>query len=298
MKIPPHRVRRTAALLALASAIVTHAAGAGETAALFDYDRTTPLDIRELGQETRDRAVVHDVTFIGVKDPIKAYLVTPAAGPGPFAGILYVHWLGDPRTTNRTEFLNEAVALAGSGVVSLLVDTMWAKPNWYEDRVPEEDFAHSVRQVIELRRAMDLLLSRPGVDPQRIALVGHDYGAMHGIVMGGVDRRAKTYVLMAGTPHFIDWALYVRQPQDLASFRQQLAAIDPVNFAAQVAPASVFFQFADHDKYVPPVAAAAFYAAAAPLKHMATYAAGHDLHTPEIAADRVAWLMRALAPGR
>jgi hypothetical protein len=27
---------------------------------------------------------------------------------------------------------------------------------------------------------------------------------------------------------------------------------------------------------------------------MATYNAGHDLHTPEVAADRVAWLEREL----
>ncbi len=293
---PALRLQLVAMWLALAAAGC--AAPSPDFMTLFDYDHSATLEIHELGTATRDHAVVHDLTFIGVKKPVNAYLVTPTGGIGPFAGILYVHWLGTPATTNRTEFLNEAVALAGSGVVSLLVDTMWARPKWYEDRVPEEDFAASVRQVIELRRAMDLLLSRPGVDAKRIALVGHDYGAMHGIVMGGVDRRAKTYVLMAGTPHFIDWALYARQPKDLKAFRQQLAPLDPINFIARVEPATVFFQFAGKDEYVPATSASAFYAAASPRKQMSTYATGHDLHTPEVAADRIAWLRHALAPSQ
>jgi dienelactone hydrolase len=271
---------------------------AADPATLFDYDRGAPMALTMAGREQCAGAIVRDITFVAAHEPVPAFLVTPASGAGPFAAILYVHWLGEPATTNRTEFLNEAVALAESGVVSLLVDAMWAKPKWYAQRVPEEDYANSVRQVIELRRAMDLLLDQPGVDPKRVAVVGHDYGAMHGIIMGGVDRRAKTYVLMAPTPHFIDWALYSTQPKDLAAFKRQLAPLDPVHFTALVAPATVFFQFANQDKYVPASAAAEFYASAAVRKQMATYAAGHDLHTAEVAADRVAWLMRELAPVR
>ncbi len=260
---------------------------------LFDYDRSAPLAVHEAGAETRGPAVVHDLTFVGVKDPINAYLVTPA-GPGPHAAILYVHWLGEPATTNRTEFLAEAVTLAGRGVVSLLVDTMWAKPKWYGQRVPEEDFDHSVRQVTELRRAMDLLLAQPGVDPQRVAYVGHDFGAMYGMIAGGLDRRAKTYVFMAGVPHFIDWALFAHQPKDLEAYKAQIAPLDPVNFVSRLAPAPVFFQFANKDEYVSAAQAAETYAAAGVRKQMTTYAAGHDLHTTEVAADRVAWLEREL----
>jgi dienelactone hydrolase len=260
---------------------------------LFNYDKSAPLNVVEVGQEQRGGATVHDITFVGVRDPIKAYVVTPAAA-GPHAAILYVHWLGDAATTNRTEFLDEAVTLAGRGVVSLLVDAMWAKPKWYGQRVPEDDFAHSVKQVIELRRAMDLLLAQPGVDPQRFAYVGHDFGAMYGMIVGGLDRRAKTYVFMAGVPHFIDWALFAHKPKDLEAYKKQIAPLDPVNFVPNLAPSSVFFQFANKDEYVSAAQAAESYAAAGVRKQMTTYAAGHDLHTPEVATDRVAWLEREL----
>lgn len=288
-------------LLSLASLIVlpgrTSAAPATVApadASLFAYDREAPFNVRELGQHEHDGVRVRDISFVGVDKPIEATIVSPTGNASSLAAILYVHWLGRPATSNRAEFLNEAVALAGQGVVSLLVDTMWSQPLWYRHRVPEEDHARSVRQVIELRRAIDLLLAQPGVDASRVALVGHDFGAMYGIVAGALDGRAKTYVLMAGAPHFADWLLFAQQPKDPAAYRAQLAPLDPVRFVPQLAPASVFFQFAANDEYVSAEAAAVLYAAARPRKHAATYDAGHDLQKPEVAADRIAWLMREL----
>jgi cephalosporin-C deacetylase-like acetyl esterase len=178
--------------------------------------------------------------------------------------------------------------------VSLLIDAMWAEPKWYEKRIPEEDYERSITQVIDLRRSLDLLLSQPGVDASRVAFVGHDFGAMYGVIMGGVDRRPSTYVLMAGTPRLIDWFLFARQPKSLEDYRRQLSPLDPINFAPKLAPAPVFFQFAANDDYVPPAAAQEFYGAARPRKQTAMYDAGHDLQKPEATVDRINWLMRML----
>ena len=260
---------------------------------LFHYDPSAPLDIHELGVETRGGAVVHDLTFVGVKAPIKAYLVTPAQ-PGPHAAILYVHWFGEAETTNRTEFLNEAVALADRGVVSLLVDTMWSHAGWWRGRKPETDLAGGVSQVIELRRALDLLLAQPGVDPKRVAMVAHDFGAMFGAVAGAADQRPKAYVFLAPTPHLSDWYLFNVKPASLEDYKKQLAPLDPIDAVGRLAPAPVFYQFAVNDKYVPPPRPAEFYDATQPRKLMATYAADHDLTPPEVGADRVAWLAKEL----
>jgi len=261
---------------------------------IFKYDRAAPLQATEVGREARRAAVVKDITFVPVDQPVKAYVVTPAAGEPTGPAILYVHWLGEPKTTNRTEFLEEAIALADRGVTSVLVDAMWARPKWYKERVPEEDYASAVHQVIELRRAMDLLLAQPGIDPARVAFVGHDFGAMYGMIASALDRRAKTYVFMAAAPHFIDWFLFARQPKNPKSYRRQIATIDPILYVPQLAPARVFFQFASKDEYVSAAQAAEYYAAAAVPKQTATYLAGHDLHTAQVAADRVAWLEREL----
>ena len=285
------------AALAVASSLLLVSTSA-QTAApadtsQFNYDASAPLQVTETGVEQRGDVAVHDLSFVADGERIKAYLVVPAAA-GPHAAILWVHWLGEPETTNRTEFLGEAVDLAGHGVVSVLVDTMWAKPQWYQTRVPEEDYATSIHQTIALRRALDLLLSQPNLDAQRVALVGHDFGAMYGALAGAADKRAKTYVFMTPTPRFIDWALFGPKPKSPDEFKAQLARIDPLVFVPLLAPASVFYQFGQTDGYVPAARTLEFYAATGPRKQMVTYVAGHELHTPADNADRKAWLMREL----
>lgn len=303
MNLPPSSLPRRA--LAAASSLLLLGVVSAQTAtpaeskppvgdtAQFNYDKSFPLQVLEDGVEQRGAVIVHDISFIADGERIKAYIVTPASTVS-HAAILWVHWLGKPATTNRTEFLDEAIDLAGHGVVSVLVDTMWAKPSWYQARVPEEDYATSIHQTIALRRAMDLLLAQPGADAKRVGYVGHDFGAMYGALAGAADKRAKTYVFMTPTPRFIDWALFGPKPKSPDEFKAQLAKIDPILFVPLLAPASVFYQFGDSDGYVPASRTLEFYAATSARKQMTTYASRHEMHTPADNADRKAWLMREL----
>ena len=197
---------------------------------LFAYDAAAPLGVQVAGTRTVGASIVQDITFVARPDRpaerIAAYIVTPAKPTPAMAAVLWVHWLGDPATTNRTEFLDEATALASRGVVSVLVDAMWSKPRWYRNRVLEEDYATSIGQVVALRRSLDLLLAQHGVDRARVALVGHDYGAMYGAIVAGVDGRAKTHVLVAATASLLDWAFfYGKQPVSMATYRREHEAL-------------------------------------------------------------------------
>src|SRR5204863_5742114 len=79
---------------------------------------------------------------------------------------------------------------------------------WSESPVDgEKDRQQIADQTIELRRALDLLLAQPGVDRHRIGFVGHDYGAMFGAIVAGLEHRARTYVFIAGLGTFGDWSL-------------------------------------------------------------------------------------------
>ncbi len=177
--------------------------------AQFDYDQEAPLTITEASVEDMDGIAVHDISFPSPVDgkDIAAYLVVPP-GDGPFPAILFVHWLG-PANSNRDEFRDEAIKLAKSGVVSLLVNTVWSSPNPLPWKAEDEtgDVAVTTQAVIELRRAIDILVSQPNVDPERMAYVGHDFGAMVGGTLAGVDDRLKGYVLMAGAPRYWPWTI-------------------------------------------------------------------------------------------
>jgi cephalosporin-C deacetylase-like acetyl esterase len=93
-----------------------------------------------------------------------------------------------------------------------------------------EDRAMYIRQVIELRRALDLLASRPEVDATRLALVGHDYGAMHGIIAAAFDSRVRTGVFIAAAPSFHDWAFYLQKPADMDAYLRELAPLVLLDF--------------------------------------------------------------------
>ena len=289
-----------------------YAAGAAESsptppdefairAALFAYDPGAPLAMHEISVERGDGFVRCEITFAG--DPrgaqpttVSATLIEPE-GRQHCAAILWVHWLGDPATTNRTQFRAEAEALAARGVVSLLVDTMWAKPKWYPQRVLEEDFANSIRQVIELRRALDLLIARPEVDAMRVALVGHDYGAMHGLIAAALDARVRTAVFIAATPSFHDWAFFAKKPASMDDYLKQNAPLDLLAYAPRLAGRPVFMQFAREDEYVPIPQAEAFFAALREPRRLQIYdGAHHDMAAPPaIREERTAWLVRELA---
>jgi len=267
-----------------------------ERAALFAYDTHADLAIQERGVEQRDAVAIHDLSFIaepGAKQRINAYLVVPP-GKGAHAGVLWVHWLGEPKTSNRTQYLDEAVALAAQGVESLLVDAMWSDPDWYAKRDPEQDFDASIRQTIALRRAMDLLASRPGIDAKRLGYVGHDFGGMYGMLAAGVDRRAKTYVFMAVAPSLLEWAFFASQPKSKIDYIRKNAPLELSEFVHRIDNASVLFQFAKNDAYVSRASTGVLLNAANAPKERKFYEADHAMNKPEIAQDRDAWLLKEL----
>jgi dienelactone hydrolase len=228
--------------------------------------------------------------------PITGVLVVPA-GAGPFAAVLFAHWLGDPPTSNHTEFLDDAVELGERGVLSLLIDSPWSDPEWFEHgRSPKTDLAESQAQVKDFQRAMDVLLAQPGVDLKRVGFVGHDFGAMYGVLMGSAQPRAKTWVLLAPTATFSEWFLLGEKPADPKAFVKSLAPLDLARHLPKL-KGSVLFQFAKTDRYVSPEVVKALVAATPQTHEVKLYEhAGHDLKVPEAHDDRLRWLVQALHP--
>lgn len=262
----------------------------------FEYVRASSLDVRMVGSRDEDGITVSELTFeTSLGRRRAAYLIRPA-GDGPFPIILYVHWY-EPQAcdSNRTQFLEEATRIATKGVMSLLIETMWSDREWFLKRTQADDVQTSIEQVIELRRAMDLLLQQPGVDSSRFAYVGHDFGAMYGVVAGSVDCRPTCYVLMAGTPCFPDWFLYYPKLEgdEREAFIQQMKPLDPVERVAQLSPAPVLFQFGLSDPHVPVARAERFIEAAHEPKETGWYEAGHGL-SDQAQQDRMAWLEKQL----
>jgi dienelactone hydrolase len=259
---------------------------------LFDYNASAPLDVKVTKTETREGVEVRDITFANTSGGrTAAYLVVPPTR-GAHPAALMVHWYAPEETdSNRTQYLSQAVELAKLGVVSLLPQTMWSEPKWFPTRNRAEDYDASVRSVKELRRALDLLMSQPGVDKKRIALVGHDFGAMYGAILISVDKRPTLYALQAFTDTMSHWYLYGPKMAEPArtEFIAKLKPFDAVEHLGKAAPAPVLLQFGTTDHHVPKQRADAIIAATSEPKKVIWYETEHGLNAQAV-KDRVAWI--------
>ncbi|MGH9409491.1 MAG: alpha/beta hydrolase family protein [Vicinamibacterales bacterium] len=259
-------------------------------AGTFGYDRAKPLDVRTARTDVRVREISY-AQLDGTRNT--ATLVLPAAASrGPHPAILYLHWYEPPRpTSNRTEFLAEAADLAGSGVVSLLIDTPWAADGWFQKRDATRDYEFTIDETKEVRRALDVLLAQPDIDRARVAIVGHDFGAMWGALATSVDPRVTHLVFMAGSPSFSAWYLFTpkREGAEKDAFVATLAPFGPAAVMAKVSPRPVLLQFGTKDKFIDNDAAAAMARAVPGPKTVKTYDFEHEL-TYQARVDRVAWL--------
>jgi pimeloyl-ACP methyl ester carboxylesterase len=306
-----------AMLLAGSSVEVSAQESYADRLKLFDYDLAQPLNLH-ISPKTDSVGYGVTVRYIDYASPVvgqvTALVVVPFESEGielPVtrpAGIIFLHWgQGD-----KTEFVWEATLYARAGAVSILVDAPWARPEpWtqpgesYSD--PDRTRQMYIQNVKDLRRAVDVVLHW-GVDPQRIAYVGHSFGATQGGVLAGVEKRIKTFILMAGLPTLADFSMGGAKNLDalnkavleglskdqVASYIAAISPLTPADFISHSAPASVFMQFATYDSWIPRAAAERYFAAAGVPKQIKWYLTSHEFTNADALADRASWLQKEI----
>jgi len=278
----------------------------------FDYDSHAALEMRETDVHKRGNVRLIELNYAGESgDRVPAYLLIPPGG-GPFPAIIWGHWLmkGSP-LANKDEFLEEAVALAHSGVVSLLIDAPQVRHDWVaanNDAGPleaaKQQSEAAVHQVTDLRRGIDLLYGRHDVDRKRIAYVGHSWNAHVGAILAGVETRIIAYVLMASGYADQEEAFAGKDPQRMAQIKQvgednireyfrEYAWDDPVYFLGHTDRESIFLQFASGDPISKEMAQKYLDRFSAKDKKMEFYDAGHALNAAA-RLDRARWLQKHL----
>jgi dienelactone hydrolase len=292
-------------ILASCAAAFTQDRSLTELRRMFDYDRKTPLDVKEVRVINRAGVVIRDVTYASPKGGrVTAYLVEPAA-KGRFAGIVFGHW----GYGTRTEFLPEAILYARAGAVSLLMDDPEVRPApWRRSSPgtePEAVRDNFIQTVIDLQRGIDLLGSRSDVDAGRLAYVGHSSGARWGAIISAIDRRIKTAVLMAGVP--TEATIYLESDDpDNVEFRKStpketidnylrtISVLDAIRYVPYAAPTPLLFQFARFERYFNEAAMLRYAGAASAPKAVKWYDTGHELNDLQALKDRAAWLQKQI----
>ena len=136
---------------------------------------------------------------------LPATLTLPAAGAGPFPGLVLVHGSGpqdrDETVGGTKVFRDLAGGLAARGVAVLR----------YEKRTKAhgarmKDLALTVKEEVvdDALAAVALVGAQPGIDPKRIALLGHSLGGMLAPRIAAADPTLAGVVIVAGNTRPLD----------------------------------------------------------------------------------------------
>ena len=265
-------IRRWAALAVSGAALVT---GVGLPA------------VRHHGDDVKVRTV--RIAVPG-RAPMDAYLVRPGHGRG-FAGVLDLHWFEPGHASaDNSEFLPEAVELAERGVVSVLPQQRFP---WAADPVGDQrDRAAVLGGYADAKAAFDYLAGQKGVDRSRLGVVGHDYGAMYGAMLGQADKRVRTSVLVALDAQWANWfnLFWIGLEGDAATaYDKVFQGLDPVDNVRRLGD-RLMIQWSDNDFFIPAGIRTRF-AEAAPAAVAKTYErTDHSMDLTSIEADRIAFL--------
>lgn len=249
--------------------------------------------------QPRVETVVVDQVSIPVpgQAPLDAFLVRPDRGGkrNQYAGVLDLHWF-EPGfvSADNSEFLPEAIALAQRGVVSVLPQQRFP---WAGDPVGDPSDRTAVENgVADARAALDYLAGQRGVDPHRLAVVGHDYGAMYGTVLAETDPRVLAAVHVALDARWANWFDLFwlgLDGEEEAAYFALFAGLDPVDNVGRLGDRQ-FFQWAETDFFIPAAIREQF-AAAAPSAPATTYSrVSHAMDLLTVESDRVEFLRQQL----
>jgi len=227
------------------------------------------------------------VADIVTDDGRELYVVTPE-GPASGPGVMFLHWFDEAPNANRSQYLEEARELATRGVISVLPQLAFPWQSAPTDT--ERDLSRIEDEVEFLRRAHRLLIDNPDVDPSRIAVVGHDFGAMYGaLVLETIAARCA--VLVAPTPRWSDWFLrFWPITSDRFDYMRALSRVDPI-VAIPGAGCPLLFQFGSGDFYIAPMTGSELFETAIDPKQILTYDIGHAMDLEQVESDRVAFLI-------
>lgn len=158
--------------------------------------------------------------------------------------------------------------------------------------------------VVETKRIVDYLESRPEIDKSRIYLFGISMGAMVGTSALAMEPRFRGGILMWGggdLPRLVSENRNAKM--ELKPYQRWLASwatilfrpVEPLLRIDSIAPRPLLFQNALHDEIVPKVCTEAYYEKAGDPKQILWYDCGHENGLSEalirkIIEDQIEWL--------
>jgi len=255
----------------------------------FAYDASTPLRFVDRGRVNRNYPVaVDDVSYTSGRDRVSAFLVHAPGAKGRRPAVIYLHGAGG----DRQELLVPSTWVAARGGVALTItapSSVLPSPTGQGAAFVRWQGDTQRRDVVAVRRAIDLLSQRKDVDSKHIGFVGWSSGSHTGGILAGVEPRLQAIVLMSGGVAPVSEALAVAPAGLRGPIRRYLAPVDPLRYLPHARASSLFLQDGRRDLTVPHAALLTFANAAPSGTRLRWYDAGHGLNSRAY-RDQIEWL--------
>jgi dienelactone hydrolase len=246
------------------------------------------LAVRDAGLAGHGSLAVHDISYASGGRRLSAYLVVPPLR-GRLPAVIVLHGAEG----GRASLLPWALWLAARGGVALAVDAPAGRvdPSSLGTGMTGLRRQHdlTVQTVADLRRAVDLLASRPDVDASRLGFIGWSFGARTGALLAGSERRIRAFDLISAGAEPVQAEVAYAPPDVKPEATRLLQEIDPIGAVHRSVPGSVFLQDGAADEVVPQPALDAVAAAAPKGSRVRWYAGGHAPGAAEL-RDALTWL--------
>lgn len=295
------RGRLIALLPFLVACGATTPSTAQDPAAVFEYAASADLELDTVRQADQGTVRMYAVSYRSPGgDRVTGLMAVPAGG-GPKPAVVLLHGLpGNAQGAMNLLGLD----YARRGAVTLAIDAPWVRRGGMPD-FTVRDSVEQVQLMQDLRRAVDLLVSRPDVDAGRIGYIGGSYGGAMGALFVGIEKRlraANLFVPDGGlVAHFTTadgtplGPLLGATPATRERWLAAMNPIEPIRFVGRSSPTLLLIQNGRQDQLVANDDAEALHAAAGEPKRIIWYDFGHGLGShPQARADRLAFFVEHL----
>lgn len=256
--------------------------------ALYDYDTTMPLNptLKELSDKSEAQTALRQrwlLSYDSVHDQrVTAIFTKPKKFAAPYPVVLLLAGSGGHKDTDYVRIASDMLSTIGYATLSL--DAQYhgdrSRPNRSGDiHLINSDTARDawIQTVIDLRRGVDYVQSRPDIDGKKIGYLGFSQGGMIGGTFVGVEPRIKAACLAIPGGGFLEWGpkrgLWKETTPAIAA---NAALTDPIYYIGRFAGPLLMLS-AKRDELIPKFATDALFQAAREPKELVWFDSGHVL---------------------
>lgn len=305
---------RTAALLAIISILCSGPAMSQANApsadalrfALYDYDAALPLHAELLpledktASQTALRARWH-LAYDSVHDQrVTAIFTIPKKFAPAYPAVILLAGSGGHKDTDYVRIAADMMATLGYATLS--IDAQYhgerSRPGKSGDiHLISSDTMRDawIQTVVDLRRAVDYLQSRPDIDGKKIGYLGFSQGGMIGGTFIGVEPRVTAACLAIPGGGFLEWGPKAGLWKETTPAIEANAAMtDPIHFIGSFGPRPLLMLSAKRDELIPKFATDALFAAARDPKEIVWFDSGHVLPPTALITNAKGFFLKRL----